>query len=171
MSERKQLISDEGVRLKPYPCTQGKITIGIGRNLQGNPLKDFEVMRLLAARPHIQVNNTPIQTVRELLLADFYKNGITREEADYLFDNDYKEAEESLRRRLPWFAKAPEEVRNILINMTFQMGISSLLTFKQTLPLIERGLYEPAADNLERSLWARQTPVRAKRVIERLRKA
>lgn len=29
----KQLIDDEGVRLKPYRDTAGKLTIGIGRNL------------------------------------------------------------------------------------------------------------------------------------------
>lgn len=28
-----ELIRDEGLRLKPYRCTAGKLTIGIGRNL------------------------------------------------------------------------------------------------------------------------------------------
>ena len=30
---RAELIADEGLRLKPYTDTVGKITIGIGRNL------------------------------------------------------------------------------------------------------------------------------------------
>ncbi|HJW82425.1 MAG TPA: glycoside hydrolase family protein [Acidiferrobacterales bacterium] len=30
---RQQLTRDEGVRLKPYRCTAGKLSIGIGRNL------------------------------------------------------------------------------------------------------------------------------------------
>lgn len=30
---RKMLLLDEGLRLKPYKCTAGKLTIGIGRNL------------------------------------------------------------------------------------------------------------------------------------------
>jgi hypothetical protein len=30
---KAQLIRHEGLRLKPYRCTAGKLTIGIGRNL------------------------------------------------------------------------------------------------------------------------------------------
>lgn len=33
-SMKKQLVAHEGVRLKPYECTAGKLTIGIGRNLE-----------------------------------------------------------------------------------------------------------------------------------------
>ncbi|WP_413910534.1 glycoside hydrolase family protein [Desulfobacula sp.] len=34
-----QLIKHEGLRLKPYHCPAGKLTIGVGRNLEdkGNP--------------------------------------------------------------------------------------------------------------------------------------
>ena len=30
---KKQLVRHEGLRLKPYRCTAGKLTIGYGRNL------------------------------------------------------------------------------------------------------------------------------------------
>ena len=30
---KEQLVRHEGLRLKPYRCTAGKLTIGIGRNL------------------------------------------------------------------------------------------------------------------------------------------
>ena len=30
---KEQLVRHEGLRLKPYRCTVGKLTIGIGRNL------------------------------------------------------------------------------------------------------------------------------------------
>ncbi len=30
---KAQLVRHEGLRLKPYRCTAGKLTIGIGRNL------------------------------------------------------------------------------------------------------------------------------------------
>lgn len=168
MSEKQQLIRDEGIRLKPYTCTAGKITIGVGRNLEGNPLKDFEVMRLLSARPHIAVQNTPIAKLRDLLLQDFYRNGITREEAMFLFENDYNETTRSLADAFPWLEKAPAEVRQILTNMAFQMGVKGLKKFIGTMPLIENGQYKTAAANLEKSLWARQTPNRAGRLIKRL---
>ena len=168
MSEKNQLIRDEGIRLKPYKCTSGKITIGVGRNLEGNPLKDFEVMRLLSARPHIPVQNTSLARVRELLLEDFYRNGITREEAMFLFENDYEAVTKELTDAFPWLENAPTEVRQILTNMAFQMGVKGLRKFTGTLPLIEKGQYKAAAANLEKSLWVRQTPSRAGRLIKRL---
>lgn len=33
LKARKMLEVDEGLRLKPYKCTAGKLTIGVGRNL------------------------------------------------------------------------------------------------------------------------------------------
>lgn len=43
----KQLIKHEGLRLKPYHCTAGKLTIGVGRNLEDKGLSEEEVMILL----------------------------------------------------------------------------------------------------------------------------
>ena len=42
MKIRKQLEFHEGRRLKPYRCTSGKITIGVGRNLQDRGISDYE---------------------------------------------------------------------------------------------------------------------------------
>lgn len=173
IKEREQLIVDEGLRLKPYLCTSNKITIGIGRNLEDNPLTPDEVMAFLLARPHIKVNNTEIKLLRKMLLDDFYKNGITKEEAYYLFDNDVKKFSNDLRRTLTWFSDAPVEIQRILLNMTFNMGITRLMSFNGphgTLRMIQGGEYKRAAENLKKSLWFRQVNNRASRLIERLSK-
>jgi lysozyme len=44
---RSQLMVDEGIRRKPYRDTVGKITIGVGRNLDDVGLSHVEVMYLL----------------------------------------------------------------------------------------------------------------------------
>lgn len=41
------LIEDEGLRLKPYRCTAGKLTIGVGRNLDDVGISQDEAMLLL----------------------------------------------------------------------------------------------------------------------------
>ena len=46
---QEDLILDEGIRLKPYRCTAGKLTIGIGRNLDDVGISRAETMALLAA--------------------------------------------------------------------------------------------------------------------------
>src|SRR5687767_6324235 len=49
---RAQLMVDEGVRHKPYRCTAGKLTIGVGRNLDDVGLSLDEVNILLANDIH-----------------------------------------------------------------------------------------------------------------------
>ena len=42
-----QLILHEGLKLKPYRCTAGKLTIGVGRNLDDKGISHDEAMLLL----------------------------------------------------------------------------------------------------------------------------
>ena len=42
-----QLVMDEGLRLKPYRCPAGKLTIGVGRNLDDRGITKPESMFLL----------------------------------------------------------------------------------------------------------------------------
>ena len=44
---KDELIRDEGLKLKPYRCTAGKITIGVGRNLDDVGISAGEAMALL----------------------------------------------------------------------------------------------------------------------------
>ena len=57
----------------------------------------------------------------------------------------------------------------VLLDMCFQMGLRSLLGFKNTLNNIATGYYLTAADNLLKSLYAQQTPKRAERNANCLR--
>lgn len=43
----EQLALDEGLRLKPYKCTTGKLTIGYGRNLDDRGISADEAKHLL----------------------------------------------------------------------------------------------------------------------------
>ena len=42
-----QLTKHEGLRLKPYHCPAGKLTIGIGRNLEDKGITEKEAVMLL----------------------------------------------------------------------------------------------------------------------------
>ena len=44
---KEQLVRHEGLRLKPYRCTAGKLTIGIGRNLDDCGISQTEAYALL----------------------------------------------------------------------------------------------------------------------------
>jgi lysozyme len=103
-------------------------------------------------------------------LVDKRKGGcITEDESAYLLSNDINEVINSVTLALPWLAKHPDNVQRAIYNMAFQLGTKGLLAFKNTLALVEAGRYGEAADNALKSLWARQTPDRAKRVTDTLR--
>ena len=44
---RRQLIRHEGLRLRPYKCSAGKITIGVGRNIEDRGITEAEAMVML----------------------------------------------------------------------------------------------------------------------------
>ena len=58
----------------------------------------------------------------------------------------------------------PDHVKNVLIEMAYQMGVNGLLKFKKTLEHIENKQYEKASIEMLDSNWARQTPLRAKKL-------
>lgn len=43
----EELLRDEGLRLKPYRCTAGRLTIGVGRNLDDRGITESEALVLL----------------------------------------------------------------------------------------------------------------------------
>ena len=90
--------------------------------------------------------------------------GISLAEARFLLNNDIVRVSNEVRRALPWSEKLDEERFCVLLNMAFQMGITGLLGFKNTLAMIERGDYRAAAKGMLNSKWATQTPARCKRL-------
>lgn len=127
----KELKRDEGVRLKPYQCTAGKTTIGVGRNLDDR--------------------------------------GITEHEADYLLLNDIELVTVQLDKSIPWWRDLSDARQRVLANMCFNLGISGLLYFKNTLAAMKAGKYDDAADGMLKSLWAKQVGQRAIRLAKMMR--
>jgi lysozyme len=60
MSDRLEnmLIRHEGLKLKPYRCTAGKLTIGVGRNIEDNGITEAEARMML--RYDIEVSRSPL---------------------------------------------------------------------------------------------------------------
>jgi len=95
--------------------------------------------------------------------------GISETEAEYLLANDVNGVYEALNRCIPSFKRLNDARQGVLLNMAFQMGVHGLMQFKSTLNLIELGDYDAAADNMLKSLWASQTPNRAKEMATQMR--
>lgn len=66
-------------------------------------------------------------------------------------------------------AQCNDARRDILYSMAYQMGVAGLAGFTNTLSMISRGDFADAAGGMLNSLWARQTPDRARRHAEVMR--
>ena len=69
----------------------------------------------------------------------------------------------------PWFKDVDDIAKGVIVNMCYQLGLSGFSKFKKTIYLLETEQYEEASVEMLDSLWAKQTPNRAKELSETLR--
>ena len=88
---------------------------------------------------------------------------------DIILERRLKKNEAVLQRKMTYYSKLPIEVQNIIQNMYYQLG-NRLFNFVKTLHYIESGKWRAASVEMLDSLWAKQTPNRAKELSERMAK-
>ena len=127
------------MELKPYKCTADKWTIGVGRNLEANPLSLDEVLEVLQER------------------------GITEEMAMHWLKKKIRITKRKLAN-FEWYTSQSEIRRRVLIDMAFNLGVSGLLSFQNMIGALEVGNYQVAAEEMLDSRWAKQVGSRAERL-------
>lgn len=142
----QRFVLHEGCMLTPYICPAGYLTIGVGHNLDTNPL-----------------------TADEKRVCGDYLNGITKNAAFYILRNDLERCEKECRDHIPFYLKLDAERKYALLDMNFNMGWKRLLGFKKMLTAMGIGNWEEAAKECLDSKYARQTGKRAKRIAETIR--
>ena len=139
---KKEITADEGCVLEIYEDHLGYKTVGVGHLVLA---KDPE---------HALGVGTPITQTRsdELLFQDL---NICLTECENAFHNNWRD----------W----PEEVKLIIANMAFNLGITRLQKFKKMFAALNAGDYKTASEEGLDSKWAKQVYNRAKRLMNRLR--
>ena len=126
----EQLMVHEGLKLQPYICTLGKITIGVGRNLDDV--------------------------------------GLTESECQFLLENDIARCIGECAREFDWFVDAPELIKEAVINLVFNMGISRFRKFKKTIEHLSKREYTLAGAELLNSRYAEQVPRRSEEIANQI---
>lgn len=67
-----------------------------------------------------------------------------------------------LRRVQSLFATLPQDKQNIIAEMSYQMGVSGVMNFKNMWFALQKKDYVTASVEMLNSKWAKQTPKRAK---------
>ena len=74
-----------------------------------------------------------------------------------------------VRARFDWLDSVPREVQGVLVEMSYQMGLSGVSKFKKALHAMQMFQWKLAATELLDSRWAKQTPNRAKELSNIIR--
>ncbi|MCK9335564.1 MAG: lysozyme [Candidatus Cloacimonetes bacterium] len=144
---KAQLVRHEGLRIKPYRCTAGKLTIGIGRNLEDCGISQSEA--------YVMLINDIMNCEKQLQakIPDIY-NGLDEVRKSVLLN---------MRISIPQSRFAP-------LREPCYLGINGLLGFKNTLAFVKAGDWERAANNMLVSRWAKQVGRRAIELSELMMK-
>ena len=96
---------------------------------------------------------------------------VTEEQATEWLEEDLENLKYTLSGKYDWFLPAPQEVRDVVMNMNYQLGVSAFSKFKKTIKYIANKDYQMASVEMLDSKWARDdTPRRAKELSDRLAK-
>ena len=75
----------------------------------------------------------------------------------------------SIEFKFSWYADLPNAVKDVVIEMCYQIGITGFSKFRKTIKHLENEEWELAADEMLDSKWAVQTPNRAKALSDRVK--
>lgn len=132
----------EGRRLKPYKCTAGKNTIGVGWNMDDNPLPP-NIASYLAEHGEITDEMVNVLLKLSVMQAD--------DDCQDLFDE---------------FVQFSKNRRMALTDFVFQLGLTKARKFVKAVKAINECRWVDAAAEMRNSAWFKQVPDRAKEITE-----
>lgn len=132
----------EGVKYRPYKCSQGFLTIGVGHNLDAAPL--------------------PRHMAAQLAKSGF----ITPDMVEELFEMDLQSALRSCRRVWPGFDGFSAARQNALADFMFNLGEGGVKKFINTNKAINESRWDDAAKRMQNSKWYKQVGNRSPEIVE-----
>ena len=138
---RLELELDEGCKYVTYKCSEDRLTFGIGH----------------LVLPDDPEYDQPVGTA------------VSSDRVTECFDKDVGTVIAESKKLYPQFDSLPEEVKLIICNMLFNLGLPTLSKFKDMKAAIDAEQWSAAADAMLDSKWARQLPNRSGRLVTRMR--
>lgn len=150
---RKYITFNEGKKNKVYLDTKGIPTIGVGFNLQRGDAP--------AKITTLGLSYNDVLSGKQLL---------TDDQIDTLLDADILEAINNTAKKLfPDFDNIDPDRQVILVDLSFNLGISTFSKFINTIAAVNSKNWETAANELKNSSWYNQVGNRGVRNVETMR--
>jgi GH24 family phage-related lysozyme (muramidase) len=137
---KKEIMDDEGYKNQIYLDHLGYPTVGIGHLI----------------KPDDPEYGKPIGTL------------VSGERVTELFIADAESAIKDCKKLFANFDTIPEDIQHVLVNMMFNLGYTRFSKFKNFKAALDVRNWKKASVEGRDSLWYRQVPNRAKRLMDRL---
>jgi len=92
-------------------------------------------------------------------------NPLSRNEAEFLLENDLKQIVGDCLK-LKYYAHLNPERRAVILNMVYNLGMTTFMSFEHLNKALIRHDYAKASIEMLSSKWARQVPARALRLSD-----
>jgi lysozyme len=145
-----QLVAHEGLRTVLYRCTSGKLTIGVGYNVDDRGLGPMSAA-----------------LGRTVTIEELRARGISREDALTVLRADIARFVRAIRQAWPSFDRLNGVRQRCVVDFVFNVGGAGALKFRQAMRFVHMAIEQPNPDlaeacytavafHLADSIWARQ---------------
>ena len=89
---------------------------------------------------------------------------------DMILDRKLKDLERMVNSKFNWYRYMPPEIKNVVIEMCYQLGVTGFSNFRKTITFLQNKQFHDASVEMLDSRWAEQTPVIAKELSDIVKK-
>ena len=80
-----------------------------------------------------------------------------------------KDLEQQVNRKFGWFKYMPPNIKDVVMEMSYQLGVTGFSKFKKTIAFLQDKQWQEASVEMLDSLWAKQTSNRANQLADIVR--
>ena len=88
---------------------------------------------------------------------------------DIILERKLKALHDMIKIKFKWYCYMPQEIKDVVIEMCYQLGVGGFSKFKKTIAYLQNQQFHDASVEMLDSLWAKQTPNRAKELSNRVK--
>ena len=89
---------------------------------------------------------------------------------DIILERKLHALTDRINNKFKWYMYMPPEIKDIVVEMCYQMGVYGFSRFKKTIAYLQDKKFKEASVEMLDSRWAEQTPNRAKELSNRVKK-
>ena len=88
---------------------------------------------------------------------------------EIILERKLKQLEDMINLKFSWYKYMPQEIKDVVMEMCYQLGVTGVSKFKKTISFLQNKQFHDASEEMLDSLWAKQTPNRAKELSNRVK--